>query len=98
VAPEVLFSALVQLAVMFAVAGVYFAASRRHRVLRHPLCIIAFVTLVGVAVAAAGSVYRFGWGAVPDMVRRSAAGSFGWGVLIAGAAWVVLRMVDRRSR
>ena len=77
---NVLLAAVLQLAVMLAVAGGYFAASRRHRILQHPLSIILFVTCVGVAVAVAGAVYRFGWSAVPAMALRSAIGSAGWGV------------------
>ena len=95
---EALFSALVQLAVMLAVAGGYFAASRRHRVLRHPLAIIVFVTVVSISVALAGAIYRGDWEAAPGMIRRSAIGGFGWGVIIAALAWIVLRLADRRSR
>ena len=73
-----LLNAVVQLVVMLAVAGGYFAASRRYRVLQHPLSIVAFVMLVGVTVSVAGAAYRSDWGAVPAMVRRSAIGSFGW--------------------
>ena len=96
-ARSALFGAVVQLAVMLAVAGGYFAASRRHRTLQHPISIVVFVTIVGVTVSAAGAAYRFGWPAVPDMVRRSAIGSFGWGVIIAALAWAVLRFVRRRA-
>jgi len=93
-----LLNAVVQLAVMLAVGGSYFAASRRYPVLRHPLSIVVFVVLVGVTVSGAGAVYRFGWEAVPEMVRRSAVGSFGWGIIIAAFAWIVLRVVERRAR
>ena len=93
-----LLSAAAQLTVMLAVAGGYFLASRRFRVLEHPLSIVAFVTIVGVTVSAAGALYRFGWEAVPAMISRSAVGSFGWGVIIAAAAWVALRVVRRRAR
>lgn len=93
-----LLSAVVQLTVMIAVAGGYFLASRRYRVLEHPLSIVAFVTIVGVTVSVAGALYRSGWEAVPAMAGRSAAGSFGWGVIIAAVAWVALRFVGRRAR
>jgi hypothetical protein len=95
---KALLSALMQLAVMLAVAGGYFAASRRHRVLRHPIAIIVFVTLVSISVALTGAMYRGDWDAAPGMVRRSAIGGFGWGIVIAAVAWVVLRLADRRSR
>lgn len=93
-----LVSAVVQLIVMLAVAGGYFRASRRYRVLEHPLSIVAFVTIVGVTVSVAGALYRSGWAAVPAMVGRSAAGSLGWGVVIAAVAWVALRFVRRQAR
>jgi len=89
-------SAVVQLAVMLAVAGGYFAASRRYPVLRHPISIVIFVMMVGLTVSVAGAFYRFGWAAVPAMVQRSAIGSFGWGVIIAALSWGVLRVADRR--
>lgn len=93
-----LVSAIVQLTVLLAVAGGYFWASRRHRVLEHPVSIVAFVTIVGVTVSVAGALYRIGWEAVSDMARRSAVGSFGWGVIIAVFAWIALRVVRRRAR
>ena len=80
---------------MLAVAGGYFAASRRYRSLQHPIAIGIFVTIVSVTVAVAGAVYRFGWDAVPSMARRSAIGGFGWGVIIAAAAWGVGRVFGR---
>ena len=89
-------SAVVQLAVMLAVAGGYFAASRRYPLLRHPISIAAFVMMVGITVSVAGAVYRFGWAAVPAMLQRAAIGSFGWGVIIAALSWGVLRVADRR--
>lgn len=96
--PAVLFTALVQLALMLAVAGGYFWASRRYRILEHPISIVTFVTIVGVTVSVAGALYRFGWEAVPDMVRRSAVGSVGWAVIIAAVTWIALRVVRRRAR
>ena len=92
---HVLLGAVLQLALMLAVAGGYFAASRRSRILQHPLSIILFVTCVGVVVAVAGAVYRFGWSAVPAMALRSAIASAGWGVIIAAAAWGVRRALAR---
>lgn len=92
---NVLLGAVLQLALMLAVAGSYFAASRRYRSLQHPLSIVLFVTCVGVTVAVAGAVYRFGWSAVPAMAVRSAIGAAGWGVIIAAAAWGVRRVFGR---
>jgi hypothetical protein len=96
--PDVLVGAIVQLAVMLAVAGGYFAASCRYRILQHPISIVLFVTMVSVTVAVAGAVYRFGWEAVPAMVLRSAIGGFGWGVIIAAAAWAGRRVLIRSAR
>jgi len=93
--PNVLLGAVLQLALMLAVAGGYYAASRRYRSLQHPLSIILFVTCVGMTVAIAGAVYRFGWSAVPAMAVRSAIGAAGWGVIIAIAAWGVRRVFGR---
>jgi len=87
--PDVWLSAVLQLAVMLAVAVGYFAVSRRYLILQHPVSIVLFVICVGVVVAVAGGVYRFGWSAAPAMARRSAIGSAGWGVIIAAAAWGV---------
>jgi hypothetical protein len=92
-----LLNAAVQLTVMLVVAVGYFLASRRYRVLQHPVSIVAFVTLIGVTVSVAGALYRSGWEAVPDMVGRSAVGSLGWGVIIAVVAWGVLRVARRRA-
>jgi hypothetical protein len=92
---NVLLGAVLQLALMLAVAGSYFAASRRYPSLQHPLSIVLFVTGVGVTVAVAGAVYRFGWSAVPAMAGRSAIGAAGWGVIIAAAAWAVRRVFGR---
>ena len=92
---HVLLGAVLQLALMLAVAGGYFAASRRYRILQHPLSIVLFVTCVGLTVAVAGAVYRFGWSEVPAMARRSAIGAAGWGVIIAAAAWGVRRVFGR---
>jgi hypothetical protein len=88
-------AAVLQLAVMLAVAGGCFAASRRCRILQHPLSIILFVTYVGVIVAVAGAVYRFGWSEVPAMAGHSVIGSAGWGVIIAATAWGARRVFGR---
>ena len=95
---SVLLNAAVQLTLMLVVAVGYFLASRRYRVLEHPISIVAFVTIVGIAVSVTGALYRSGWEAVPDMAGRSAVGSFGWGIIIAAVAWIALRFVRRRAR
>jgi hypothetical protein len=92
---DVLLGAVLQLALMLAVAGGYFAASRRYRSLQHPLSIVLFVTCVGVIVAVAGAVYRFGWSAVPAMAGRAVIGSAGWGLIIAATAWGARRVFGR---
>ena len=93
---HVMLSALVQLTVMLLVAGGYFLASRRYPILAHPIMIVLFVMFVGVSVATLGELSRDGWSGVPAMARRSAIGSAGWGVIIAGIYWGVHRA--RRGR
>jgi hypothetical protein len=95
---HVVVSALIQLSLMLLVAGGYFLASRRFPILANPLCIILFVTTVGVVVSVCGEVWRDGWTEVPAMARRSAIGSVGWGVIIAGTAWSVRRGFARWNR
>jgi hypothetical protein len=91
----ILLNAILQLTVMLAVAGSYFAASRRYRILQHPLSIVLFVTCVGETVAIVGAVYRFGWSSVPAMTLRAGIGSAGWGVIIAAVAWGAGRVLAR---
>jgi len=86
------FTAAVELALMLAVVGIYLLMARRFRVLWHPLSIVLAVGIVGVAVSVLGELlFRGGASAVPAMLRRSAVGSFGWGVVIAAVAWIVRR-------
>jgi len=83
------FNALVELALMLTVIGVYVLLARRFRTLWHPLSIILAVGIVGVIVSVLGEwLFRGGGSAVPAMLRRSAIGSFGWGVVIAGIVWI----------
>lgn len=91
-------SALVQLTLMLLVGLGYFAASRRWPKLAHPLSIVLFVMVVGMTVAALGEMYRGGLAGVPAMMRRSAIGSAGWGVIIAGGAWAIQRGLARWRR
>ena len=82
-------AAFVGLALMLAVVAAYIVLARRFRVLWHPLSIIAAVLAVSVVVSVLGElIFRGGWPAVPAMVRRSAIGGLGWGVIIAVAAWI----------
>ena len=89
-------NALLELALMLAVIGAYVLLARRFRSLWHPLAIVLAVGVVGVVVSVLGE-WRFGSGAsgVPAMLRRSAIGSFGWGVIIAGVVWLVRRVLLR---
>jgi hypothetical protein len=95
---KALLVALAEAAAMLMVAGAYIIASRRWTRLKHPLSIILYVMLVGIAVAVLGEVYRGGWSGVPVMIVRAAIGSAGWGVIIAAIAWVVQRGLARRGR
>ena len=64
-------NALVQLALMLAVAATYVVLARRFRVLWHPLSIVAAVVFVGVVVSVLGELlFRGGWPGVPAMARR----------------------------
>jgi hypothetical protein len=85
-------SALVGLALMLAVAAVYVALARRFRFLWHPLSIVVAVGTVGVIVTVLGELlWGGGWERVPAMLRRSAIGGFGWGLVIAPVVWVSRR-------
>ena len=78
---------------MFAVAAAYVAFARRFRVLWHPLAITAAVGIVGIVVAVLGELlFRSGWAGVPAVLRRSAIGGFGWGVVIAAVVWTGRRV------
>ena len=93
------FNAVASLALMLAVITAYLALARRFRILWHPVSIVAAVTIVSVAVAVLGELlFRNGWEGVPAMMRRSAVGGFGWGVLIAVVVWVSRRVVGLSRR
>ena len=80
---------LVQLALMLAAVAAYVTLARRHRVLWHPLSILVAVLFVSVTVSVLGElIFRGGWAGVPSMARRSAAGGFSWGVIIAAVVWI----------
>jgi hypothetical protein len=80
--------ALAGLALMLAVVAAYVVLARRYRLLWHPLAIVAAVGIVGIVVSVLGELFRGGWAGVLAMVRRSAIGGFGWGLIIAGVVWV----------
>lgn len=85
--------ALVELALMLAVVAAYVVLARRFRVLWHPLSIAAAVFTVSVIVAVLGElIFHGGWAGVPAMLRRSASGGFGWGVIIAAVVWAGRRV------
>jgi hypothetical protein len=73
---------------MLGVIATYWVLGRRFRLLWHPISIVAAVGIVGVVVAVLGELlFRTGWAGVPVTLRRSAIGSFGWGVVIAAGVW-----------
>ena len=87
------FNAVVQLALMLVVVTAYVALARRFRLLWNPLSIICAVAIVGVIVAVLGElIFQGGWAGVPAMLRRSAIGGFGWGVIIAAVVWAGRRV------
>ena len=85
-------TALVELALMLAVVAAYVGLARRYRPLWHPLSIVLAVGIVGIAVSVLGELFRGGWSGVPAMLRRSAIGGFGWGVIVAAAVWIGRRV------
>jgi hypothetical protein len=93
------FNAVVGLALLLAVAATYLLLARRFRFLWHPVSIVAAVSIVSVVVAVIGELlFRGGWAGVPSMLRRSAIGGFGWGLLIAAIVWIGRRIVTASGR
>lgn len=93
---HVLLNALLGLAMLAAVAGSYYALARRRPYLWHPLSIVAAVTAVSIAVALAGDVlFGAGWAGAVRMLRRSAIGGIGWGLVIALAVSITRRGYGR---
>lgn len=88
-------AALVEFALMLALAAAYLALARRHRFLWHPISIVLTVGIVGIVVSVMGELIGRGWAGVPAMFRRSAIGGFGWGVIIAAVVWTVRRLSSR---
>jgi hypothetical protein len=94
--PHAALGAIVQLALMLAVIGAYWLLARRFRILWHPLAIVAAVGIVGLTVAVLGQLLsRSGSDGVPAVLRRSAIGSFGWGLVIAAGVWIWRRVYAR---
>ena len=91
--------ALAGLALMLTVVAAYVVLARRYRLLWHPLAIVAAVGIVGVVVSVLGElIFRGGWAGVPAMVRRSAVGGFGWGLIIAAVVWVGRRALGLSTK
>ena len=81
-------TALLELALMLAVVATYVVMARRFRLLWHPLSIVAAVGIVSVVTSVLGELlFMSGRAGVPAMLRRSAIGGFGWGVIIAASVW-----------
>ena len=82
-------TALVELTLMLAVVATYVVLARKFRMLWHPLSIVAAVFTVSVVVAVLGELISHdGWAGMPAMLRRSAIGGFGWGLIIAAVVWI----------
>lgn len=90
--------ALAGLALMLAVISAYVVLARRYRLLWHPLAIVAAVGIVGIVVSVLGELFRGGWTGVPAMLRRSAIGGFGWGLVIAAVVWVGRRALGLSTK
>ena len=90
--------ALGGLALMLAVVAAYVVLARRYRLLWHPLAIVAAVGIVGIVVSVLGELFRGGWAGVPEMLRRSAIGGFGWGLIIAAVVWIGRRALGLSTK
>src|SRR5262245_17199081 len=84
--------AIIELAMMGFVVAAYGVLARRYRALWHPVSVFAAVVVVSIVVSLLGeTLFGSGWIGVPMMLRRSAIGGFGWGLVIATVVWVVRR-------
>ena len=90
--------ALAGLALLLAVIAAYVVLARRYRLLWHPLAIVAAVGIVGIVVSVLGELFRGGWAGVPAMLRRSAIGGFGWGLIIAAVVWIGRRALGLSTK
>ena len=85
---QAMLNAIIGLAMVGAVTGVYVALARRYRYLWHPISILVAVVIVSVVVSVVGVVlFGSGWAGAPAMLRQSALGGFGWGATIAAVVW-----------
>lgn len=92
---QAIFNAVIGLAMMGVVSGVYVGLARRYRYLWHPASILVAVVAVSVVVSVLGVVvFGSGWVGAPAMLRQSAIGGFGWGVLIAAMVWASRRAYE----
>jgi hypothetical protein len=97
--PHAAINAVVSLALMLTVIVFYLVLARRFRILWNPLAIVVAVGTFGVVVSVLGEVlFRGSTADVPAMLRRSAIGSFGWGVVIASVVWIARRVFARSYR
>ena len=85
-------TAFVELALMLAVVAAYVVMARRFRLLWHPLSLVAAVGIVGIVTSLLGELLFKSGAGLPAMLRRSAIGSFGWGVIIAAGVWAGRRV------
>jgi hypothetical protein len=97
--PQVVVNALVALTLMLAVVAAYVVLANRFRVLWHPLAIVVGVTTVSVTTAVLGELlFHDGGSGVLGMLRRSAIGGFGWGVIAAAVVWTGRRILVQRTK
>ena len=86
----------VELGAMAAVIAGYLVLARRFSLLWNPLVMATTVLVVGMVVAVLGELlFGNGVAGVPAMLRRSAIGSAGWGVIIAVIVWLGRRVFVR---
>jgi|SRR5215212_4106239 len=87
--PHAGLGAIVQLTLLLGVVAMYVLLARRFRLLWQPCSILVAVASVSVVVAVLGVLlFGGGWTDVPAMMRRSAIGGVGWGLVIAVVVWV----------
>lgn len=81
---------------MLAVAAAYVMLARRFRLLWHPVSIVIAVVIVSLVYSVLSELlFRGGWAGVPAMLRRSAIGGFGWGVVITLVVSIGRRVIRR---
>ena len=86
---QAMWNAIIGLVMMGAATAAYVALAQRYRYLWHPVSILIAVVAVSILVSVLGVLlFGSGWSGAPAMLRRSASGGFGWGVIIAAVVWV----------